>query len=52
MENTLLDIRDEFVFPYFDGTLVFSDTFDDHLKPFKLSFSKAEEERNQDKRYK
>ena len=32
MENALFDdMRNEFAVPYFDDTLVFSDTFDDHL---------------------
>ena len=45
MESTLFDMRDEFAFPYLNDTLVFSDTFGDHL----TTFSKAEGERNQGK---
>ena len=38
MENTLFDMQDEFAFPYLDDTLVFSDTFDDHLNYIKMLF--------------
>ena len=36
MESTLFDMRDEFAFAYLDDTLVFSDTFDDHLNQLKI----------------
>ena len=40
MESTLFDMRDEFSFPYLDDTLVFSDTFGDHLNHLKKVFQR------------
>ena len=42
MENKLFDMRDEFSFPHLDDTLVFLDTFDDHLNYLKV-FQKLRE---------
>ena len=43
MESTLSNMRDEFAFLYLDDTLVFSDTFGDHLNHLKKVFQRLRE---------
>ena len=43
MESTSFDMQNKFAFPYLDDTLVFSDTFDDHLNRLKKVFQRLRE---------
>ena len=43
MESTLFDMREEFDFQCLDDTLVFSNTFDDHLNHLKKVFQRLRE---------
>ena len=39
MENCLLDVRDEFAFPYLDVVLVYSDNFQAHINHLRRVFN-------------
>ena len=43
MERTLEDIRDEICIPYLDDVLVFSESFDDHLKALRIVLKRLQQ---------